>query len=115
MFPHLYYSLIVGDTTSAHLVENKTYNHDNNSSPGNVAFCWAYQIGERPIIQTRSRNGEPPRTALHTSSLGKKKKKKKRLGPLQILIKGHLTRPPPISSAVDMTISCEVIKSGTDI
>lgn len=33
VLPHLYYSLTVDDTTSAHLVENKTYNHDNNSSP----------------------------------------------------------------------------------
>lgn len=33
VFPHLYYSLIVDDTTSAHLVENKTYNHDNKQQP----------------------------------------------------------------------------------
>ena len=32
VFPHLHYSLLVEDTTSAYLVENKTYNHDNYSS-----------------------------------------------------------------------------------
>lgn len=53
VLPHLYYSLIVDDTTSAHLAENKTYNHDNNafSSPGNMVFCQGYQTGEQPIIQ----------------------------------------------------------------
>lgn len=50
VLPHLYYSLIVDDTTSAHLVENKTYNHDYNSSPQQprqYVFCEAYQIGEQ--------------------------------------------------------------------
>lgn len=33
VFSHLYYHLIVGDTTSAHLGENKTHNHGNSHSP----------------------------------------------------------------------------------
>lgn len=47
-------------------------------------------------------------TALHTNRMEK-------VGHFQILIKGHLVHRPPTSSTVDMTISCEVIKSGTDI
>lgn len=115
VFPHLYYSLRVDDTTSAHL-ENKTHNRDDDISPQQPRqydiLLFAYQIGEQPI-----RKNEPhpaPRMAkmscpaLHTNSPEK-------VGPLQVLIKGHLIRPPPTSSAVDMTMSCEVIKSGTDI
>lgn len=116
VFPHLYYSLIVDDTTLAHLVENKTCNHGSNSSHQQPRQ-YGTLIGLSDWWTTHGTtsscflNGQMVCTALRLTD-GKKKKK---VGPLHILIKGHLIHPLSTSSTVDMTISGEIIKSGIDI